>query len=213
MASGVGSRLTLVTSGPRRDAGSVVGMAPFDIRIVGDPVLKQRAHEIENVDDALVRLVDDMVVTMYEAPGVGLAAPQVGVQKRLFVYDIGEGPQTLVNPTIVEGDGEWVYDEGCLSVPGLSWEIVRPKQVHLAGWDLDGNEVSVEADEFLARVFQHEMDHLDGILLLERLDEDQAKEAKKAVRELMLTGRAPVQDRNDSGLEAGVAPREGLSLP
>ena len=137
-------------------------MAPFDIRIVGDPVLKQRAHEIDHVDDALVRLVDDMVVTMYEAPGVGLAAPQVGVQKRLFVYDIGEGPQTMVNPTIVEGDGEWVYDEGCLSVPGLSWEIVRPKQVHLVGHDLDGHEVSIEADEFLARVFQHEMDHLDG---------------------------------------------------
>lgn len=188
-------------------------MAPFDIRIVGDPVLKQRAHEIENVDDALVRLVDDMVVTMYEAPGVGLAAPQVGVQKRLFVYDIGEGPQTLVNPTIVEGDGEWVYDEGCLSVPGLSWEIVRPKLVHLTGWDLDGNEVSFEADEFLARVFQHEMDHLDGILLLERLDEDQAKEAKKLVRELMLTGRSPFQDRSDTRLQAGDSPREGLSLP
>ena len=102
----------------------------------------------------------------------------------------------------MEGDGEWVFDEGCLSVPGLSWEIVRPKEVHLTGWDLEGNEVSVEADEYLARVFQHEMDHLDGILLLERLDEDQAKEAKKAVRELMLTGRAPVQTR----------PREGLSL-
>jgi len=178
-------------------------MAPFDIRIVGDPVLKQRAYEIENVDDALLRLVDDMVVTMYEAPGVGLAAPQVGVQKRLFVYDIGEGPETLVNPRIVEGDGEWVFDEGCLSVPGLSWEIVRPKRVHLTGHDLEGKEVSLEADEFLARVFQHEMDHLDGILLLERLDEDQAKEAKKAVRELMLTGRAPAQSR----------PREGLSLP
>ena len=80
-------------------------MAPFDIRIVGDPVLRQRSHEVENVDDALVRLVDDMVQTMYEAPGVGLAAPQVGVQKRLFVYDIGEGPQTLVNPVLVEGDG------------------------------------------------------------------------------------------------------------
>jgi peptide deformylase len=177
-------------------------MAPFDIRIVGDPVLKQRAQEIDNVDDALVRLVDDMVTTMYEAPGVGLAAPQVGVQKRLFVYDIGEGPQTLVNPVMVEGDGEWVFDEGCLSVPGLSWEIVRPKQVHLTGHDLDGNEVDIEADEYLARVFQHEMDHLDGILLLERLDEDQSKEAKRAVRELMLTGRAPAQER----------PREGLSL-
>ncbi|HEY8057852.1 MAG TPA: peptide deformylase [Acidimicrobiales bacterium] len=177
-------------------------MASFEIRIVGDPVLRQRAHEVENVDDVLVRLVDDMVETMYEAPGVGLAAPQVGVQKRLFVYDIGEGAQTMVNPTIVEGDGEWTFDEGCLSVPGLSWEIVRPKEVHLTGWDLDGNEISVEADEYLARVFQHEMDHLDGILLLERLDEDQAKEAKKAVRELMLTGRAPEQAR----------PREGLSL-
>ena len=177
-------------------------MAPFDIRIVGDPVLKQRAQEIDNVDGALVRLVDDMVETMYEAPGVGLAAPQVGVQKRLFVYDIGEGPQTLVNPVMVEGDGEWVFDEGCLSVPGLSWEIVRPKQVHLTGHDLDGNEVDIEADEYLARVFQHEMDHLDGILLLERLDEDQAKEAKRLVRELMLTGRAPAQTR----------PKEGLSL-
>jgi peptide deformylase len=177
-------------------------MASFEIRIVGDPVLRQRAHDVDNVDDALVRLVDDMVQTMYEAPGVGLAAPQVGVQKRLFVYDIGEGPQTMVNPTIVEGDGEWVFDEGCLSVPGLSWEIVRPKEVHLTGWDLEGNEISVEADEYLARVFQHEIDHLDGILLLERLDEDQAKEAKKAVRELMLTGRAHVQSR----------PREGLSL-
>ena len=176
-------------------------MAPFDIRIVGDPVLKQRAHEIENVDGALVKLVDDMVTTMYEAPGVGLAAPQVGVQKRLFVYDVGEGPQTLVNPTLVEGDGEWVFEEGCLSVPGLAWDIVRPKEVHLHGWDLEGNEVDLEADEYLARVFQHEMDHLDGILLLERLDEDQAKEAKRLVRELMLTGRAPAQ-----------RPREGLSL-
>jgi peptide deformylase len=176
-------------------------MAPYEIRIVGDPVLKQRAHEVENVDGALVRLVDDMVTTMYEAPGVGLAAPQVGVQKRLFVYDVGEGPEVLVNPSIVEGDGEWVFEEGCLSVPGLAWDIVRPKEVHLHGWDLEGNVVDLEADEYLARVFQHEMDHLDGILLLERLDDDQAKEAKRAVRELMLTGRAPAQ-----------RPREGLSL-
>jgi len=158
-------------------------MAPFDIRIVGDPVLKQRAQEIENVDGALVRLVDDMVETMYEAPGVGLAAPQVGVQKRLFVYDIGEGPQTLVNPTLVEGDGEWVFDEGCLSVPGLSWEIVRPKQVHLTGHDLDGNQVDIEADEYLARVFQHEMDHLDGILILDRTTREQRKEALRILRE------------------------------
>jgi peptide deformylase len=176
-------------------------VAPFEIRIVGDPVLRQRAQEITEVDGSLARLVDDMVTTMYEAPGMGLAAPQIGVQKRLFVYDIGEGPKTIVNPTITEGDGEWVFDEGCLSVPGLSWEIVRPKQIHLTGWDLDGNEVSIEADELEARVFQHELDHLDGILLLERLDDDQRKEAKRLVRELMLTGRSPLS-----------TPQEGLRL-
>ena len=79
--------------------------------------------------------------------GLGLAAPQVGVQKRLFVWDMGEGPRVIVNPEIVESDGEWLYDEGCLSVPGLTWEIVRPKTVHLVGRDLDGNEMSLEVDE------------------------------------------------------------------
>ena len=157
-------------------------MATHTIRVFGDPVLKQRAAEVRDVDGALVRLVEDMVETMYAAPGVGLAAPQVGVQKRLFVYDVGEGPQVIVNPTIDEGDGEWEFDEGCLSVPGLSWTIVRPKQVHLVGYDLDGNEVSIEADEYLARVFQHELDHLDGVLLLDRLDADQRKEAMRILR-------------------------------
>lgn len=159
-------------------------MAPYSIRMVGDPVLRQRAHEVTTIDGRLAKLADDMIVTMYEAPGVGLAAPQVGVEKRLFVYDVGEGPKTVVNPEIVESDGEWAFEEGCLSVPGLSWEIVRPKQVHLRGLDLDGNEVDVEADEILARAFQHEIDHLDGVLLLERLDPDTRKQALKTIREL-----------------------------
>ncbi len=159
-------------------------MAPYSIRVVGDPVLRQRAAEVTDIDGRLVKLADDMIVTMYEAPGVGLAAPQVGVEKRLFVYDVGEGAKTLVNPEIVESDGEWTFEEGCLSVPGLSWEIVRPKQVHLRGVDLDGNEVSIEADELLARCFQHELDHLDGILVLERLDPDTRKQALKTIREL-----------------------------
>ena len=159
-------------------------MAPYTIRLVGDPVLRQRAPEVANIDGRLVKLADDMVATMYEAPGMGLAAPQVGVEKRLFVYDVGEGPRTIVNPEIVESDGEWAYDEGCLSVPGLSWEIVRPKLVHLVGRDLDGNEVSIEADEIEARCFQHELDHLDGVLLLERLDSDTRKKALKTIREL-----------------------------
>jgi peptide deformylase len=159
-------------------------MSGYTIRVFGDPVLKQRAAEVTNVDGALVRLVDDMVETMYEAPGVGLAAPQVGVQKRLFVYDLhdGLGARTLINPVISESRGEWEYEEGCLSVPGLYFPIVRPKEVHLTGYDLDGNEISIEADEFEARVFQHELDHLDGKLLLELLDTDQRKAAMKALR-------------------------------
>ena len=159
-------------------------MAQFIIRTYGDPVLKSRASEVVNIDGSLARLVDDMVETMYAAPGTGLAAPQVGVQKRLFVYDLheGAGAKTLINPVISESRGEWEYEEGCLSVPGLYFPIVRPKEIHLVGYDLEGNEVSIEADEFEARVFQHELDHLDGRLLLELLDNDQRKQALRELR-------------------------------
>lgn len=165
-------------------------MPPYSIRLFGDPVLKQRAAEIGDVDGTLVRLAEDMIVTLQDAAGLGLAAPQVGVQRRLFVYDLRdeEGPKVIVNPTISEARGEWTYEEGCLSVPGLSWEIIRPKEVHLTGYDLDGNEVSIEADELTARLFQHELDHLDGVLLLERLDADTRKQAMKTLREIMLAG-------------------------
>ena len=152
------------------------------IRTYGDPVLKTLATDVVEIDSKIAKLVADMIETMYEAPGVGLAAPQVGVEKRLFVYDIGDGPLAILNPRITESDGEWVYEEGCLSVPGLYFEIVRPAKVLLEGIDLYGNEVSIEASELLGRVFQHEVDHLDGILLLERLDEVQLKAAKKELR-------------------------------
>ena len=159
-------------------------MAQFIIRTYGDPVLKSRASEVVNIDGSLARLVDDMVETMYAAPGTGLAAPQVGVQKRLVVYALheGAGAKTLINPVISESRGEWEYEEGCLSVPGLYFPIVRPKEIHLVGYDLEGNEVSIEADEFEARVFQHELDHLDGRLLLELLDNDQRKQALRELR-------------------------------
>ena len=165
-------------------------VAPYEIRIFGDPVLKQRASEVTDIDGTLLRLADDMVQTMYAAPGLGLAAPQVGVQKRLFVYDLqdGEGAKAIVNPVISESDGEWAYEEGCLSVPGLAWEIVRPKAIHLTGHDLEGNEVSLEADELASRCFQHELDHLDGVLLIERLDRDTRKQAMRTIRNLMLDG-------------------------
>ena len=160
-------------------------MPQYTIRVYGDPVLRQRATEVTDVDGNLVALVDGMVETMYAAPGLGLAAPQVGVQKRLFVYDLNddEGPRVIVNPVVSEARGEWEYEEGCLSVPGLYFPIVRPKEVHLTGYDLDGNEISIEADELTARLFQHELDHLDGRLLLEYLDADQRKTALRALRE------------------------------
>jgi peptide deformylase len=157
-------------------------MAGLPIRQYGDPVLKERTREVDDIDAGVVSLVDSMIATMYAAPGTGLAANQVGVQRRIFVYDVGDGARTVINPRIVETDGEWVYDEGCLSVPGLSWEIVRPNAVHLVGLDLDGNEISVEASELEGRVFQHELDPLDGILLVERLNEDQRKEALRILR-------------------------------
>lgn len=160
-------------------------VARYSIRTYGDPVLKQRAAEITDIDGRVARLAEDMLETLREeSSGIGLAAPQVGVQKRLFVYDLGDGagPRTIVNPTIAESDGEWEYEEGCLSIPGLYFPIVRPKQIHLTGLDLDGNEVSIEADELLGRLFQHELDHLDGVLMLEHLTPEQRKEAMRELR-------------------------------
>ena len=142
--------------------------------------------EIENIDAKVAALAQSMIETMHEAPGVGLAANQIGVQKRLFVYDKGDGPHVVVNPVIVETSGEWLHDEGCLSVPGLNWEILRPNAVHLRGYDLDGNELDIETDEYEGRIFQHEVDHLDGVLLIERLTDEQKKEAKKILRKRRL---------------------------
>ena len=148
--------------------------------------MNQVTTEIDNIDGRIAALAATMIETMNEAPGVGLAANQIGVQKRLFVYDKGEGPVVVVNPVIEETDGEWTYEEGCLSVPGLSWEITRANAVHLTGFDLDGNPIDLQTDEFEGRIFQHEMDHLNGVLLIERLDADQRREAKKILRERRL---------------------------
>jgi peptide deformylase len=182
-------------------------VAPYKVRVFGDPVLRKVADEVTDVDGKLVKLVDDMLQTMYDEPGLGLAAPQVGVSRRLFVYDIGEGPEAIVNPVISESRGEWVYEEGCLSVPGLYWEIVRPKEIHLTGHDLDGNEVSLEADELLARLFQHELDHLDGVMLVDHLDDDTRREALKLLRETFAD--APLAEPGNRPQK----PAGGLTLP
>ena len=182
-------------------------MSLFPIRVFGDPVLRQRCAEVTGFDGSLRRLSADMIETMYDAPGVGLAANQVGVQQRVFVYDIGEGPHTVVNPTIVETSGEWEYDEGCLSVPGLYFPIARPKWVTLTGFDLDGHEFTARGEDLLARVFLHETDHLDGKLLLDRLDPDTRKEAMRALRERSTGERAPRRLGAGSPEGAGGAPR------
>lgn len=179
-------------------------MARQRIRTYGDPVLNTKAADVTDIDGKFVKLCDDMFVAMYDAPGIGLAAPQVGVQKRFFVYDYDENPGVLINPTITEADGEWVYEEGCLSVPGMSFEIVRPKQILVTGIDLDGNEVTVEADELFSRLIQHEIDHLDGVLLLEHLDDDQRRTALKELNDRKLAAEAERAMRASSG---------GLQLP
>lgn len=154
--------------------------------MIGDPVLRREAKPVDEIDGRLLRLVDDMAETLRGSEGIGLAAPQVGVRKRIFVWDMedGAGMRTLINPEIVESDGEWTFNEGCLSIPGLTWELVRPKTVHIVGRDIDGNEVDYEADELEARLFQHEIDHLNGTLLIERLDADTRKAALAAIRDM-----------------------------
>src|ERR1700759_4392576 len=168
-----------------------------EIRIYGDPVLKAKTPEVTDIDGKLVRLADEMVQVMYAAPGLGLAAPEVGVQKRFFVYDLndGTGAHTIVNPTIVESRGEWVYDEGCLSIPKLYVEIMRPKELLVRGYDLEGNELQLEADELLGRVIQHELDHLDGVLMFDRMTPDQRKQGMAEGRKLQAEPEPEVKKR------------------
>jgi len=162
----------------------------------GDPVLKRVADDVADIDGALVDTCNDMLDAMYDAPGIGLAAPQVGIGQRFFVYDFGDGPAVLINPEIRESNGLWEYEEGCLSVPGLAFDIVRPKTIHIVGYDLDGQELSIEADELEARLYQHELDHLDGKLLFEYLEPEQVREAKRVLRERAMSAGQP-----DAGLQ------------
>lgn len=157
----------------------------YTIRTYGDPVLKTVAARVDDVDGKIIRLVDDMFETLVDSGnGLALAAPQIGVQKQVVVWDLDDNPLAIVNPEIVESDGEWVYDEGCLSIPGLYVEMLRPKTVLVRGVDLDGNVVELEADELEARMFQHEIDHLNGVLMFDRLEGDQRKEALREYRRL-----------------------------
>ena len=146
-------------------------MAIRQIRILGDPILNKKCKEVKVIDDKLVELADDMLETMYEANGVGLAAPQVGILKRLVVIDVGDenGPYIMINPEIVETSGEQTGDEGCLSLPGKAGCVTRPNYVKAKYYDLDMNECEVEGEELLARAICHELDHLDGHMYVEKV--------------------------------------------
>ena len=175
-------------------------MAVYPIRTFGDPVLRLPCAQVSEFDDNLRMLAEDMLETMYDAPGVGLAANQVGVQKRLFVYDIGDGPGVIVNPVLSGHAGEWEYTEGCLSVPDLSWPIVRFQHVHVDGFDVDGHPISMDGDELMGRMLQHEVDHLDGRLLLSHLDRRQHKDAMRTLRRrAMGLAEPPGGDREPVG--------------
>ena len=149
-------------------------MALREILIIGDPALVRRSEPISEFTEDVARLARDMIETVHAAPGVGLAAPQVGVNKRLIVVDVSVGEDknalhVLVNPDIVFQEGEAVCEEGCLSVPDIKEKVARPYRVVVRGFDVQGRPVEVEGEDLLARALCHEIDHLDGILFVDKL--------------------------------------------
>ena len=145
-------------------------MALRTIRIQGDPVLEKTCKEVKEVTPKIVTLINDMLETMYEANGVGLAAPQVGILKRIVVIDVGEGPIVMINPTILETSGSQTGDEGCLSLPGKTGQVTRPNYVKARYFDEEMQEYEIEGEELLARCICHELDHLDGHMYTEKVE-------------------------------------------
>ena len=158
-------------------------MAIMPIRIFGDPVLRSPAREVSVFDDGLVKLADDMLETMRGAAGAGLAANQVGILKRLFTWDTGEAHGAFVNPEVVETSEELQEgEEGCLSFPGLFYPTERPLRARLRGYDVHGEPLEMDGEELLARIFLHEVDHLNGILFIDHLARHDRKEAMRRIR-------------------------------
>jgi peptide deformylase len=160
----------------------------------GSEVLEKPSDPVTDITGDEVKLVQDMIETMYKAPGVGLAAPQIGVSKRIMVTDTSSGEKkdhlfTIVNPEIVETIGEQYEEEGCLSIPGFSATVVRPKKIVLSGVDLNGKEIVIEGSDLLARAFCHEMDHLDGRFFLDHLSFIKRDMIKRRIKKLMRQGK------------------------
>lgn len=165
-------------------------MAVQPIRLFGDPVLRTPAEPVTDFDKELRKLVQDLTDTMLEAPGAGLAAPQLGVGLRVFTYYAEEQLGHLVNPTLELSDEVYVDEEGCLSFPGLAFPTERSVRTVARGYNMYGEPVTIEGSDMLARALQHETDHLDGVLFIDRLDQEQRKLAMKAIREAEWSGEA-----------------------
>jgi peptide deformylase len=140
-----------------------------EIRIYPDPILRKKALPIKNMGGQVKEVADRMADAMYTKKGIGLAAPQIGILSQIIVVDLGEGLRTLINPEIIEGEGESIMEEGCLSLPNIEVPVKRKEKVFVRAWDLDGKEVSLELFGFPGRVYQHEIDHLNGILIIHHI--------------------------------------------
>jgi peptide deformylase len=171
------------------------------IRTLGDPVLREPSKPVERFDRTLRHLFDDMVETMYAAAGVGLAAPQVGLSLQLFTYDDGEtGPRFLANPELTLLEGELTVEEGCLSIPGPYYPTARAPAVRIAGQDVKGKRVELETEGLLARIFQHETDHLHGMLFIDRLDDEGRRAVMTELRQIEM---GLVEPRKKRGRDDG----------
>ena len=162
-------------------------MSLLPIRTLGDPVLREPGRDLERFDESLLRLIGDMFETMHDAPGVGLASQQVGISSRFFVFDDGDGHRGFVaNPELSEHEGEEEHDEGCLSIPGPFHPTRRALRVRLRGVDERGEPVDLVGEGLLARIFQHETDHTNGVLYIDRLDDAGRRDVMRQLRELEL---------------------------
>ncbi|HEU4542364.1 MAG TPA: peptide deformylase [Jiangellaceae bacterium] len=166
-------------------------MAIRPIRLFGDPILRTKAEQVVDFDKELRRLVRDLTDTMLDAPGAGLAAPQIGVPLRVFAYNVDDVVGHLINPDLELSSEEQSGPEGCLSLPGLEFDCVRAMRIVAKGFNAYGDPVVIEGSELLARAIQHETDHLDGVLFIDRLDRESRKAAMKAIREAEWAGEAP----------------------
>jgi peptide deformylase len=162
------------------------------LKYFGEDILRQRASEIKTIDDSIVELSKQMHELLKRADGVGLAAPQIGVSKRIIVIDLGDKKNifTVINPEIVSSSSELInWEEGCLSVPGINIDVLRPAKIIVKGQSVTGKEVNIEADGLLARVFQHEIDHLDGILFIDRIEKFKKDDIRSELKQIKKLGK------------------------